>query len=204
MFVITADQIDSRHRADLASAAALEVNERWHPRLVLPVDRTAGDEIQLMPTDGTTMLEIVLHLTRTDAWSVGCAIGSVTTPLPENTREASGPAFIDARDAVEAAKKRDTRFALRGPGAELEPLIDLVLLLRARRSPEGWELYDRLVDGMTQTDAAAALGITPQAASKRTRAASIRAELAATVTLAALLDGVNDAETIATTTEVAS
>jgi len=204
MFVITADQVDSRHRLDLASAAVLELNERWRPRLLLPVDRTAGDEIQLMPVDGATMLEIVLHLTRSAAWSVGCAIGAVTTPLPENTREASGPAFIDARDAVDAAKKRDTRFAFRGPGTELEPLIDLVLLLRARRSPAGWELYDRLVDGMTQTDAAAALGITPQAASKRTRAASIRAELAATVTLAALLDGVNDTETAATITEATS
>jgi len=204
MFVITADQVDSRHRLDIASTAVSELNERWRPRLVLPVDRTAGDEIQLMPVDGATMLEIVLHLTRTDAWSVGCAIGAVATPLPENTREATGPAFIDARDAVDAAKKRDTRFALRGPGAELEPLIDLVLLLRGRRSPEGWELYDRLVDGMTQTDAAAALGITPQAASKRTRAASIRAELAATVTLASLLDRVDDAETTATTMEAAS
>lgn len=204
MFVITADQVDSRHRADIASEAMLEITAGWRDRLVLPVDRTAGDEIQLMPVDGAAALEIVLHLTRRDAWSVGLALGSVLTPLPQNTREATGPAFIDARDAVEAAKKRDTRFALRGPGAELEPLIDLVLLLRARRSAEGWELYDRLIDGMTQTDAAAALGITPQAASKRTRAASIRAELAATVTLASLLDGVNDAETDPTTPEVAS
>ncbi|MBK4347642.1 DNA-binding protein [Lacisediminihabitans changchengi] len=203
MFVITADQVDSRHRDDIAAATVSEVNDRWGSRLVLSVDRTAGDEIQLMPVDGSTMLEIALHLTRDGAWSVGCAIGDVVFPLPHNTREATGQAFVDARDAVEAAKKRDTRFALRGPGTDLEPLIDLVLLLRARRSAEGWELYDRLVGGMTQSEAATALGITPQAASKRARAASIRPELAATTALAALLDAVESTTLADDTTEVA-
>jgi len=208
MFVITADQVDSRHRADLAPATVADLDARWHDRLVLPVDRTAGDEIQLMPIDGTAMIEIVLHLSRDEAWSVGGGIGAVTAPLPANTREATGPAFVDARDAVDAAKKRETRFALRGAGTELESLVDLVLLLRARRSTAGWQLYDLMVEGMTQTDAATRLGITPQAASKRARAANIKAEFAATATLADLLDSANRTApaptTINTTPEVAS
>lgn len=206
MFVITADQVDSRHRADLAPATVADLDARWQDRLVLPVDRTAGDEIQLMPIDGTAMIEIVLHLSRDEAWSVGGGIGSVTEPLPANTREATGPAFVDARDAVDAAKKRETRFALRGAGAELESLVDLVLMLRARRSIAGWQLYDLMVEGMTQTDAATRLGITPQAASKRARAANIRAEFAATATLGDLLDSANRTAptTINTTPEVAS
>jgi hypothetical protein len=69
------------------------------------------------------------------------------------------------------------------PGA----LIDLLLLLRTRRTPEGWELFDLVATGLTQTDAAANLGITPQAASKRARAAGIRTELAAMPALAEVL-----------------
>jgi hypothetical protein len=184
MYVITADQVDSRHRDDIVDDVMGELADRWGPALVLPVDRTAGDELQLMVRRGSDALAIILDLTRSGDWSVGCGIGSVSSPLPRFTREANGPAFIAARDAVESAKKRDTRFALRGEepidsaAADLEPVIDLLLFTRARRSREGWELYDLMLPGRTQAEAAQVLGITPQAASKRARAAAIRAEFA--------------------------
>jgi transcriptional regulator with XRE-family HTH domain len=67
--------------------------------------------------------------------------------------------------------------------------VDLVLILRARRSAQGWELYDLLeAEGITQADAAARLGITPQAASKRAQAAQLRAERAAIGPLSQLFD----------------
>jgi hypothetical protein len=71
--------------------------------------------------------------------------------------------------------------------ADPGPLVDLLLLLRSRRTREGWELFDLVAAGMTQADAAAELRITPQAASKRARAAGIRTELAAMPVLADLL-----------------
>jgi hypothetical protein len=185
MYVITADQVDSRHRDDIVDDEIGTLTARWASAFVLPVDRTAGDELQLMVRRGSDALAVILDLTRNGDWSVGCGIGSVTTPLPRHTREANGPAFIAARDAVESAKKRDTRFALRGEApadsaaADLEPVIDLLLFTRSRRSREGWELYDLMLPGRTQAEAAQILGITPQAASKRARAAAIRAEFAA-------------------------
>ena len=75
----------------------------------------------------------------------------------------------------------------------MEALIDLLLLTRSRRSPEGWELFDLIARGMTQADAAGALGITPQAASQRARAAGIRPEIAATPALAAALSRLDGA-----------
>lgn len=193
MYVITADQIDSRHRHDIVDATIETITDGWRGALVLPVERTAGDEFQFMIARADDALAIALALTRSGQWSVGCGIGSVETPLPRHIREATGAAFFAAREAVESAKKRDTCFALRGAGptasaaADLETVIDLVLFARSRRSPEGWELYDLMVPGRTQAQAAERLGITPQAASKRARAAALRAEFAAVPAIGRML-----------------
>jgi hypothetical protein len=201
MYAITADQIGSRRAADLADAQLAAIDALAGDRLVLPADRTAGDEIQAATEDAATALAIVLHLTRDGNWSVGLGIGDVRTPLPDSTRAMTGSAFILARDAVTAAKKRPTRFSLeiedgRLPDSGiLEPLIDLLLHLRARRTPEGWEVADRLVGGATQAQLAADLGITPQAVSLRVQNAQLHTETAAIAALVALLDAAGEPPT---------
>jgi len=195
MFAITADQVDSRHRPDIAAETILALEILLRHGLVLPVDRTAGDEIQLLLATSESTLAAILALTRHGEWSVGCGIGEVTLPLAKNTREAGGAAFVAAREAVNDAKKRDTRFALRSPAitdaADAEAFVDLLLQLRGRRSAEGWEMYDLLLAGNSQAEAAKLLGITPQAASKRTRTAALRAEFAARSPLERRLTAVN-------------
>ncbi|MBN9238037.1 MAG: DNA-binding protein [Micrococcales bacterium 70-64] len=191
MYIITADQIDSRHQDDLAGAAVDELNAKYGGRIALPVDRNAGDEIQALAADAATALEIIADLTRTGRWSVGCGVGHVRAPLPANTREASGPGFIAARAAVERAKGMPLRFALESEASpdtqSAEALIELLLLIRSRRTAEGWELFDLVSNGLTQSAAAKALGITPQAASQRARTAAIRSEIAAMPALADVL-----------------
>ncbi|MBG6108327.1 DNA-binding protein [Frigoribacterium sp. CG_9.8] len=183
MFAITADQVDSRHRPDIAAETMLALETLLSTGLVLPVDRTAGDEIQLLLSTSDTALSAILALTRHGRWSVGCGIGGVTLPLARSARETGGAAFVAAREAVNEAKKRDSRFALRSPAkteaADAEAFVDLLLQLRARRSAEGWEMCDLLIAGTSQAEAAKLLGITPQAASKRARAAALRIEFAA-------------------------
>lgn len=203
MFVLTADQVDSRSSADRV-AAMIDFLNAGPLRPVLKADRTAGDELQVLIADGSDALTVILHLTRTGQWSVGCGTGAVNTPLPGNIREATGSAFIAARKAVDRAKKRQTRFALESEpvtpeAADGEALIDLLLALRARRSPEGWELYDLLYGtDLTQADAAARLGISPQAVSLRARAGELRTEQAAREPLARILDQLGSVEPIAT------
>lgn len=193
MIIVTADQIDSTHTDDLAGTAVAHLNQRYTTRLVLPVDRNAGDEIQAIMTDPAAALALILELTRTGRWSVGCGIGRVRTPLPANTREAAGPGFVAAREAVGQAKRAPHRFALCVDDAQplgagdIAPLLELVLLVRSRRSQEGWELFDLIDQGMTQTDAAQKLSISPQAVSQRAQAAGIRSELAAHPPIARLL-----------------
>jgi hypothetical protein len=192
VFIITADQIDSTHLDDIAGATIAMLNEKYGSELALPADRTAGDEIQLLVPRATTALGIILDLTRTTAWSVGCGVGGVRTPLPLHTREATGPGFVAARAAVDRAKKAPLRFALvsDSPTDPTEPgaLIELLLLIRSRRTPEGWELFDLVSRGMTQIAAASELKISPQAVSKRARAAGITVELNAVPALAAVLE----------------
>ncbi|MET4639635.1 DNA-binding protein [Mycetocola sp. 2940] len=200
MFVITADQVDSRNQPDRAASVLEDLNGPNGPTLLLPADRTAGDEVQILPASAEDTLAIVLELTREDAWSVGVGIGPARLPLPRATREATGEAFFAARDAVTRAKKSQTRFALSRAGddtgdglrgVDVEALISLLLVLRERRTDGGWELYDLLTTGLTQSESAERLGITAGAASLRARAAGIRVERASSEALVRLLDTVN-------------
>lgn len=198
MIVVTADQVASRDNADLVGAMVDRLNTELRDSLVLPADRTAGDELQLLVGTGGAALRAALLMTREGVWSVGCGVGPETQPLGPSIRESSGDAFVAARTAVERAKKRTTRFAIEAEPAsqaarDAEALIDLLLVLRGRRSAEGWELHDLLSTGATQAQAASRLGITPQAASKRARAAELRAENAATGALGRLLDTLDTA-----------
>ena len=200
MFVLTIDQIDSRHHDDRVGGAIDDVHTRFSRWLVGVPERTAGDEFQVATRRGGVALDIALQFARTEGWSVGLGVGSVSLPLGDSVRAMSGSAFVNARDAVTAAKKRPTRFALvADPGAvaaqSLDPLIRLLITLRDRRTPEGWELFD-LLEGddlrgsppLTLTAAAERLGITVQAASQRALTAGLRLDREARDSLGSMLD----------------
>jgi len=199
MFVLTIDQIDSRHHDDRVASAVHEVETRFSRWLVGAPERTAGDEFQVATRRGGVALDIALYFARTEEWSIGLGVGDVTLPLADSVRAMTGSAFVNAREAVTAAKKRPTRFALvADPGAvtaqSLDPLIRLLITLRDRRTPEGWELFD-LVEGarggslpLTLTAAAEQLGITVQAASQRALTAGLRLDREARESLGSMLD----------------
>lgn len=193
MFVLTVDQIDSRHRDDRVDAALRELTSRHAAALVAGPERTAGDEFQLASDDAATVLAIALELVRAEDWSVGIGIGA-GGPVGGSVRAMTGPAFVSARDAVTAAKKRTARLALAAEAdpdaaARLDALVRLLLALRERRTEEGWELADLLdaEPGLTLTDAATRLGITVQAASQRAQTAGLRLDREARDALVALL-----------------
>ncbi|WP_127819581.1 DNA-binding protein [Microbacterium sp. CPCC 204701] len=189
MYVLTADQRDSRAHADLVPTALAVVNRHGTTALTLAPERTAGDELQVAIADPAAVLSIVLELTRTEQWSVGVGVGEVESPLPASVRAARGEAFVNARDAVDRAKKTPTRLAITAPsgGPDAEALLRLLIELRDRRSPEGWEVYDLLAAAHTQREAADLLGISQGAVSLRAKAAGLRAEEAAVPALERVL-----------------
>jgi DNA-binding NarL/FixJ family response regulator len=194
MFVITADQVDSRHTADLVPATVTRLDRAFGEGLALPVDRNAGDELQALVFDADTAVAMILDLTRAGTWSVGLGAGDVELPLAAATRESRGPAFIAARAAVESAKRSPQRFACRHEAAvhlddatDFESLMLLLLSVRDRRTEQGWQVYDLLARGQTQREAADVLGITPQAVSDRMSVAQVRIDLESHAPLSRLL-----------------
>jgi hypothetical protein len=208
MFVITADQIDSRHDRDRASDMIARLLQNHPDAFALPPDQTSGDEIQALVPVAADAFAVLLDLHRAEHWSVGMGVGPVRTPLPTSTRQATGDAFIAARAAVTRAKRADARFALdvppapegapngaegtdRARGDEVEALLTILLLLRQRRTPEGWEAVDLLEEGLAQTAIAQTLEISTAAVSQRIKSAQYRAERAAHPALVRLLDNLD-------------
>ncbi|MBP2435518.1 DNA-binding protein [Microbacterium amylolyticum] len=180
MIVITADQRASRVSRDLVPDAMSQIASIAGEATVLAPERAAGDEIQMVVSSGQAAAAIVLELTRHEEWSVGVGVGTVETPLPDSVRAARGPAFVNARDAVERAKRTATHVAVTAEGPDhAEAVLRLLVEFRMRRTPEGWEVHDLLRDGLTQRESAERLGITEGAVSRRVSAAGLRSENAA-------------------------
>jgi hypothetical protein len=217
VIVLTIDQRGSTYAADrvpeiLAELAGLT---RGREGVVVPFERTVGDEVQGILAAGAAgaelAVDLALHLLRDQGWSIGIGVGEVDVPLPAVSREARGFAFYRARDAVERAKTRSKGMsvAVEGPppdapdriaphdgpaaargaarhdtaehsaepdlAAEIEALLRLLAAIRARRTPQGWEVADTLASlpdkPGRQRIVARSLNVTEQAVSQRVRAA---------------------------------
>ena len=190
MFVVVAAALAQPHPA-AATRAVLELRARFDGHYPLAPEATDAGDVRALSPSPRAALETVLHLARARQWRVGLGIGAVRTPLPAGMRDAAGPGVVAARVAETAAARRASRCAIRGDGSwpaeSFEPLLDLLLTHRERWSEHGWQLHDLLEAGGTQAEAAHTLGITPQAVSKRARAAGLRVDAEARIALVHLL-----------------
>ena len=227
MIVLTIDQRGSTYAADRVPEVLAELVRltRGRDGLVVPFERTVGDEVQGILAAGRAgaglAVDLSLHLLRDQGWSIGIGVGQVEGPLPTVSREGRGFAFYRARDAVERAKTRSkgTSVAVEGPppgaadlratdlstadlgtagklaagkaaagkaaaeddtgepdlAAEVEALLRLLAAIRARRTPQGWEVADTLASLADkpgrQRIVAQSLHVSEQAVSQRVRAA---------------------------------
>lgn len=195
MYVLTVDQRGSTGRPDRVPEVLARLDEMLAGRgVVVPFARTVGDEVQGVLDDPEAVVEVVLDLLRDGGWSLGLGVGPVDEPLPAVSREASGTAFVRAREAVEQAKSRaaTATVAVRGEpaarAAEVEALLRLLAAVVDRRTAPGWEAVDALARvGGTQKDVARALGVSEQAVSQRLRTALWPEEAAARPVVARLL-----------------
>jgi hypothetical protein len=191
MWVVTADQRGSRVVGE--RVAELLAGLPDVAGLVRPAERTVGDEVQAVLDDAHGVVDLTLHLLRDGGWSVGIGAGAVNEPLPSSSREASGEAFILAREAVEAAKSRHrsvpvaVRGADAGAAADAEAVLSLVGAVTDRRSTAGWEVIGLATAGEGQAAIARRLGISVQAVSQRLRTALWTEEMAARPAAARLL-----------------
>jgi hypothetical protein len=168
-YVLTVDQRASSRNADRVPEA-LTLLSGTVPT-VLGFERTAGDEFQGVLGDSDDVVCCVLRLVRHGGWSIGIGAGTVQTPLPRSTRAGTGQAFLSARRAVEAAKQRPTRLAVRGAvpaeASDAQAVLSALAVVVERRSEQAWEAIALVDTGRTQAEAAAELGISRQAVGQR-------------------------------------
>ncbi|GAA1480259.1 hypothetical protein GCM10009624_06990 [Gordonia sinesedis] len=172
MFVLTVDQRDSRRDVDRVDDLLGMVEDA---AVVRAFERTAGDEVQAVIADPAVAADLLVRLATDGHWSVGVGVGAVATPLPASTRAGRGPAFEYAREAVERAKNERTRLAVTGADptwtGHAQTAARLLVDLLDSRSAAGAEAVELVRSGRSQSDAAAILGISPQAMSQRLRSA---------------------------------
>lgn len=165
---MTVDQRDSRRGADRVAGVLAALAD---VPVVLGFERTAGDEFQGVLDDPHVVVSVLARLVRDGGWSIGIGAGPVATPLPESTRAATGSAFLRARRAVDAAKQRPSRVAVRGEDAEAaadaQAVATALTVLVQRRSPQAWEAVDLVEAGRTQAETATELGVSRQAVGQR-------------------------------------
>jgi hypothetical protein len=169
MFVLTVDQRASRRGPDRVPEVLGTLNGAVPT--VLPFERTAGDEFQGVLEEPDQVVDVVLRLVRLGGWSIGVGAGQVQTPLPPSTRAGAGPAFLCARRAVDAAKQRPARLAVRGAvstdAGDAQAVLTALAVLVDRRSDQAWEAIALVEGGRTQAEAATELGISRQAVGQR-------------------------------------
>ena len=188
-FVLTIDQRGSRRGPDRVADVLPRLNDTV-PTL-LPFERTAGDEFQGVLAEADDVVDAVLDLVRLGGWSIGVGAGPVQSPLPASTRAGAGPAFLSARRAVDAAKQRPARLAVRGAvpidAGDAQAVLTALAVVVGRRSEQAWEAIALVGRGRTQAEAAAELGITRQAVGQRLAAGLWELELDLRPTAARLL-----------------
>ncbi len=166
--MLTVDQRASRRNPDRVAGV---LDDLAGVPTVLRFERTAGDEFQGVLEDPAVVVSVVLELARAGGWSVGVGAGPVQTPLPASTRAGAGPAFVAARAAVEAAKRRPARVAVRGAAStaagDAQAVLTALAVLVQRRSAQAWEAITLVEAGRTQAEAAVELGVTRQAVGQR-------------------------------------
>ncbi len=193
MIVVTVDQQGSRRVGDRVEDLLAELHR--FGGLTRPFERTIGDEVQAVLVDPALAVDVALHVLRLGGWSIGIGVGAVVEPLPATTREASGPAFVHARTAVERSKSRLRPVPLAveaedpDRAREAEGVLTLLGSIVTRRTDAGWAVIDELASsaGTTQEAVAARLGISQQAVSQRVRTAMWAEELAVRPVAARLL-----------------
>ena len=167
-YVLTIDQRASRRGPDRVPALLATLSS---VPVVLRFERTAGDEVQGVLDDPAAVVQVVRRLSRDGGWSIGVGAGPVQTPLPRSTRAGAGQAFIAARAAVDAAKRRPVRVAVRGAvpeaAADAQAVLTALAALVERRSDQAWEAVELVEAGRTQAEAAATLGVSRQAVGQR-------------------------------------
>ena len=212
MYVLTIDQRHSRATRD-------RVPDILDALAQIPgvsgFERTAGDEVQGLLDDPAAVRAALLVALRQGEWHCGVGVGDVDDDsYSTGTRAGRGPAYLAARDAVEAAKSMTGSVAVRVPpdagesatawAADCEAVWALAAPLVLDRTEAQWRAVDAVDRSPTQSAAAEELGIKPTSVAGALKLSRIREERAAYPVLDRLLAGAHAATSDSPASDAAS
>lgn len=184
MFVVTMDQRDSRHDVDRVPEllTALEPIET-----IGGFARTVGDEVQGALVSVDAVVSVVRLALRSGYWhiGVGCGAAGGTGYFDDDDamRRARGPAFLRAREAVEASKKYPTSVAVVGEDAQLaadiQAFLQLLGVVVGGRTQAQREVVELASVGLSGQDIARRLKISEASVSRRRSLSKVTEEEAA-------------------------
>lgn len=158
-----------------------DVNKRYADVLVSPLTITLGDEFQGLFKNANRIWEIVVFIEsrlHPTGLRFGLGTGDISTEI--NTSAAigmDGPAFYNAREAIQAAKKSENNYRIRGLGQD-EELANQVLILisdnRNKWSANRIEILYSLLRGEKVDRIASGLGISKTAVYKNISDGSLK------------------------------
>jgi hypothetical protein len=177
--VVTLDQRSSRTQPDLVPSWVEELNREFSTDLRLPFVRTVGDELQALAGNPHVIAELVLRGVRLQEWWIGVGLGQVEEPLGASSADSRGPAFYNAREAVDTAKSSRYGFAVVGEDGDharkIAVSLELLAFIVQRRGSEAnsksWEAVELARKGLNPTAIGQELGISRQAAWQRLKVA---------------------------------
>lgn len=178
--VMIVDQRKSRRDVDRIPDLVASLNELATDSLIMPFQRTLGDECEGVLHSLDRVPALVSAMARQSCWWIGIGLGDISG-VAADSRDVSGEAFGIAREMVEAAKRRTRResgksrspWPLRvgGFGGDRDQAIEACLatihMISASRSKREGQVAAMLDSGFTdQTDIARELSISQPAVSK--------------------------------------
>lgn len=199
MFVLTIDQRDSRTTGDKVPQLLAHL-KKVLPAPRLAFGRTVGDEVQGIVDTPNEVIAVARFLLRNRDWYLGVGVAPHDGVLPRRSADASGAAFVLARDAVEDAKvsRGSTQVSVRSmdrkKAEHAQALLRLLGVTYVGRSDAAWEAIDELCgydgtpSGLSQKDVAQILNVSNAAISKRLRVAAYDEEMAVLPLAAMLLE----------------
>jgi hypothetical protein len=180
---LTIDQRSSRTGGNRVDEWVSELNARYDDMLEQRFVAVVGDEMQALARDTTVVVDCVVRGIRYREWWVGIGVGAVEQPLGPTAARSEGPAFYNAREAVDRAKGQSYGYELVASNAEqeedLRTVLNAVGYIAARRGPadsKRWQAVDLAAQGMRVGKIGDRLGIKSPSVSERLNTAGWREE----------------------------
>lgn len=184
MYVLTIDQQDSRHSEDRVPELLAALGCEF--------ERTVGDELQGVLEAPGQVAQAILTAMASGGWHIG--LGAGDGERGDSIRAGRGPAFVLAREAVEASKGQAQSFAVRaahGGASDAEALGQLLYGVIAARTAKQAMVAALLEHGATTSEVAESLGISPSAVSQRKIAGLVGEERAVRPLFVRLIGGLD-------------